>query len=435
MNKNKIISIIFIIVIFYFSIHASFSCLLSHCKTKQIPNNLSDQKVNWEKLYPFSTKINMSLKPANNYFKKNLTLIYFFNKIKTFTKKIDNSVTSRVPFRYKLCEVIGYFSKQLGVYYFPDLGCFIQKNKQLTLIRNNSANPSYVVNRISDFSKWLLSENEAIQFVYFQHPCKISKFDNSLPLGITDIRNNVSDTLLEGLKKNGINYLDLRELIEKQSLNFPELFLKTDHHWKTETGLWATNEICNYINHEFFNNTLDFSTLNNNLYIHHQIENHFLGSIGRKLTLGFVEPESLTLVYPKFETKLDIFSYKGQNSGSFYDVFIDNEEIKKQNINFYETDKYNFFKSYGAFYHIRNNLVKNNYKILFIVDSYNEVIIPFLSMVFKDVYVLSLRGFNGSIKTCVKNIKPNIVAIGYTARYIPEPDDFQDTNLRLYCFD
>ena len=396
-------------------------------------NSPAVRKTDYKKIFPFDEE-SFNSKTKSRYIKKSCFLSLLNDKIKNITKRIEDSAAWRLPFRYRMCEVVGFVSKILGVYYFPELKSVMQKNGHLTIVDKKSANPNFAINRITDFSKWLQKDNNAIPLVYFQYPCKISKYDKNLPSGISDIKNDISDKLLYGLKKNNVYCLDLRELIEKESLDYSTLFLKNDHHWKTETGLWVTNESCKYLNKEIFNNTLNNNNLNSKLYNFFVIKNYSLGSIGRKLTLGYVELDNLTLVFPKFETKLELNFYDGQTQGSFYDVFIDNEAIKN-NEEIYEKIRYHFFKSYGGFYHVRNKMINNNYKILFIADSYNAMIIPFLSCIFHDVYYLSPRDFNGSIKTVCKKLKPNIVTIGYTARCIPEPDDYEDFNYPLYCFD
>ena len=62
--------------------------------------------------------------------------------------------------------------------------------------------------------------------------------------------NQNADDLLNGLTRNGIPYIDLREDMNKDFSReeYHKLFFSTDHHWKQTTALWATGIISQKLN-------------------------------------------------------------------------------------------------------------------------------------------------------------------------------------------
>ena len=82
------------------------------------------------------------------------------------------------------------------------------------------------------FSRFLKNEN--IPFLYVQAPYKICKYDEKLS-GVFDFSNQNADAVLENLKLNNVDILDLRDVIHAQNKNHYDLFFRTDHHWEPET--------------------------------------------------------------------------------------------------------------------------------------------------------------------------------------------------------
>ena len=58
-------------------------------------------------------------------------------------------------------------------------------------------------------------------------------------------------------------------------------------------------------------------------------------------------------------------------------------------------------------------------KILIIKDSMVNTVLPFLSMGLKDITLLDIRHFNGSVRRYVEDCKPDIVIVMYKPSYVP----------------
>lgn len=252
------------------------------------------------------------------------------------------------------------------------------------------------------FSRFLKNEN--IPFLYVQAPYKICKYDTNFS-GIFDFSNQNADAVLENLKLNNVDILDLRDVIHAQNKNHYDLFFRTDHHWKPETGFWATNEIIKKINSDY---NLKLNLLKEEDFSFKCFNKTLLGSYGKKITKAKTEPDDFTLIIPKKEYQIHFEVYDKQNKiadnyGS-YDAMIDYDSIDSKDL--YGKDPYHGY-GYGSSNNFVENLsVDNDYKILLIGDSFTNVIIPFLALETKKIDRLDLRYFNGSLESFIKANKP-----------------------------
>ena len=264
---------------------------------------------------------------------------------------------------------------------------------------------------INNFSQFLQTNN--VSLLYISHPPKTSP---EIVYNFTDWSNKNIDALVAGLKNYGIPYIDLRENILTEDRDWHSLFYNTDHHWRAESGLWASKIIADKLNSEF-GFDLDTSLLNLQNYNYKVYENWFLGSIGKKVGHYLAKPDDFTLITPKFETKFDVwrtinsrFATKEENI-PFDSVFIDfNPFIKKDFYNSNTYGAYCFGDNLG-FYH--NKLNMNGKKILFLEDSNTNVIIPFFAIINEYIISWDLRHFDGSLETLIKKEMPDIVVISY----------------------
>ena len=65
--------------------------------------------------------------------------------------------------------------------------------------------------------------------------CKYEESDQSLD-GVITFSNATIDDFVAGFRAMDVDVLELREELHKAELNHHNLFFKTDHHWKLETG-------------------------------------------------------------------------------------------------------------------------------------------------------------------------------------------------------
>jgi hypothetical protein len=254
-----------------------------------------------------------------------------------------------------------------------------------------------------------------VGLLYVQTPHKIAPDDGVS--GVTDFSNENADSLIAALSLQGITCLDLRENIREERLDNRRLFYKTDHHWKAETGLWASAVLMKYLN-EHCGFTFDTRMAAPERYRATVYADLFLGSLGRQVTLAQTQPEDFILLSPLFDTdvSLTIPDLNIDTRGDF-DVLIDRRQLERKN--YYELNPYAAYV-YGdkPVITIHNNRVHDGKKILLIKDSFAEVVSPFLSTGVEYLHILDLRYFNGSARTYIAEHLPDIVIVLYNPSVI-----------------
>ncbi|MBQ9940622.1 MAG: hypothetical protein IJO74_03690 [Clostridia bacterium] len=252
---------------------------------------------------------------------------------------------------------------------------------------------SYETGQVLEFSAFLNERD--IPFVYIQAPNKKLEGYTVFPDGGENYANEDCDKLLEILKENNINTLDLRRSIIEDNLDRDSLFYNTDHHWTTKTAFWAYGEVTDYLNRIF---GLDIDPDG----FYRDLENYkvtsypesYLGSLGRRVGSAIAGYDDYDFISPDFET--DYTVYDGivsldnpMRQGDF------REAIVKQSI-LDSTDKSaNKHASYFEYDYgnliIKNNKVNNGIKILLIKDSFSLPFAAFLSTCVSEIHMIDLR--------------------------------------------
>ncbi|GHT57512.1 hypothetical protein FACS1894109_09830 [Spirochaetia bacterium] len=383
--------------------------------------------INWAKLYPFQN--NDTVKISKSIISKT-KISDIEEKIEKYTKE---SLVNRMNFvksavRYE--KLIGWNLLNGDVYDLGD-GWLAELVKKVEILPGQSEQNVHGITTpaaaLYEFNGFLA--NLDIDFLYVQSPYKISKEDKII--GASDFSNENADELLKALSLRHIPYLDLRENIRQENRDHHTLFYKTDHHWKAETGLWAAGIIAQYLN---ANNgfDIDLDAFKPEQYRYDVYADWFLGSLGKKVTLLQTPPEDIGLIYPRFNTSFSLkIPSKNIDTEGAFDIFYDYSKIN-------EVDYYNL-SPYGAYLYgnvpnviIRNNFLHGNKRILVIKDSFVNCVNLFLSLGIEYIDVLDIRHFTGSVKTYIKQNKPDMVIVMYNPSTIQTPN--YATHISLFDF-
>ena len=370
------------------------------------------RKIDYSKIYPF----NEEDRKEN---KKNITEKYL---------ALINSIKERLE-RNSSKELYGYEK-------FIELSYLYNKVISYKIVSNNSdsrieiadgyytglkkqTDTNYISEKIIEFDDFLKSSN--INHLYVYAPTKISRTQKFSSI-YSDYTNENADNLLNFIKRK-VDYIDLRENMNKEGLNQLYLYFKTDHHWLPETGLWATNEISNYINQNY-NFNLETQNLNKKNFEYKVYPNFYLGSDGRYVSLANADPEDFTLILPKFTTELHVKipDKDIDKTDSYENTLIDWDKIKYKN--YYKISQYtSYMHGDRPLVEIENKKVLNGKKILLIRDSFAGVVSPFLALENEYLSIIDLRYFNGSLKSYIKSYQPDLVITLYSGFNI---SDYQD---------
>ena len=362
--------------------------------------------VDWEALYPHDGENTIIESPST-------PIDRYRERIQGAETDISSYATEMLPFYRDAVNLAAEFERAIGWNFVPYSeynGVCVLENGYLAVF-----SPDQDVTDSADATVELAEfcARQGADFLYVEYPCKISKYDDPDISGYSDFSNQRADAFLARMGEAGIPYLDIRENIHEAGLVHRDLFYNTDHHWKAETGLWASGLILQELHDRFGMDThsevLDAGNFTMEVY-----PDWFLGSQGKKVTLAQATPEDFTLIYPKAET---LFHYVipslGIDTVGDFSVTYDMSQM--------EPKDYYGKNPYGAYNHadqpliqIENERVADNGRVLIIHTSFSNCVIPFLAMDIKQVDALDLRHFTGSVRSYIEQTQPDVVIVAST---------------------
>lgn len=343
--------------------------------------------------------------------------------VKSVEDKVDYYTTQLLALRIKFVELNAGFNKAIGMKMISGADNVIVLKNGYLVFDTERKDMTAAAENITLFSKKM--NEQGIDFLYVQEPAKLDKYDNKMPYGMNDNENANTDDLVNVLDKNGVNCLDLRESMQNSKMDHYSAFFKTDHHWKPETGLWATGEIIKKIN-SISGLGLDSSVSDISKYNIKVYEKYCLGSQGKKVSLSFADPEDISIITPKYDTDFDVTYYSSgisySKSGDFKEAFLNMSNLEK--IDYYNTLVYTTYL-YGDHERIAidNKKATNDTKILYIVDSFSDCVIPYFASTVKHIDVIDLRYFNGSLESFISQNKPDMVVAAYNPSTVSNTPD------------
>lgn len=245
-------------------------------------------------------------------------------------------------------------------------------------------------------------EKKGMLFLYVQPPFNISKYDDELPIGVKDCRNEALDYLMDGLIDENVNAIDLRDEMEMDGLSSYDFFYKTDHHWNMEGGFYAYTKIAKWIE-ENTATYLDETLLNFDNYAYEIYEKAFLGSSGKRVGTFFGGVDEYHLVYPKKAFR--IYNDMDGTVGEFREMVISYDELQKSDL----FDRYLYDYCYERdFAPFRSLDAKTDLKVLLLTDSYQHGINPYMLLTYKQYRVDSYLEVHANT---LESLKPDIVVM------------------------
>lgn len=402
--------------------------------------------INWAEKYPFAENTAIQVKGIS-YTKK---IKNYIDRARTRVNKIKSGILlyteERLAGKEYISTFADYLESKLNLGDKPGIGDKRAPNDKTILgdrIINNIIflDNNYLTYVESPLDDGIIQENAAavadfrdflrernIPLLYVNAGSKVDPADPQMPgmLRNKENTNQRGDALLQALAQHGIDYIDMRDEMHRAGLNWYDAYYITDHHWKTETGLWAAGIIADKLNN-FYGFSFDSVYFNPTSYNMETFPGIFLGNEGRQVSRNFIMPEDYTCILPRFETDfyIEIPSKGVTLDGAYKDTLYDYEHLQT-------CLKYNdrdFFNKPDPYYSIRwrndpvgiikNHLVTNNQgkKILMIQDSFAWYLTTYLACDISEINMLHF-GFEGSIRAYVKEYKPDMVIILYCEKNI-----------------
>ena len=197
--------------------------------------------------------------------------------------------------------------------------------------------------------------------------------------------NPVVDELLFYLNRLGVETLDLRECLPNEQLSYEETFFKTDHHWTIPAAFQATKAVVDEIE-ESFGAELDpegyYTDISN--YDIVTYKQGMLGSMGRKTGAVFSGLEDFTAIFPRFEGDFyrECLMDEGQElavyEGSFTEALM-NTDLLTEKKDVYSDSQYSVYLNGLRIYEkIRNKEKPDGPSFFMIRDSYFPPVMAFM---------------------------------------------------------
>jgi hypothetical protein len=271
-------------------------------------------------------------------------------------------------------------------------------------------------------------DRKGIQLLYVNEPLKYLDDGEMLEqFGVESFGNQNADRYLERIGQAGIRYLDLRENIVEEDIDSWDLFYRTDHHWTVSTGLWATTKIVEELNAEYGYH-IDTDLYDESNFTYTYFQNCWLGEQGRKLGASYIGLEDYTEIKPIYDTS---FNWDwGEDTVSFDDLVYEDVYYADKNV----YDSYPWYYTYSW----PNILINNNVadgKILYLGDSYGQVVVPFLALGVHQVDSLVLRSYGGSLLDYIEAGDYDTVIIAYAEFMIGAHDNEASANYTMFSFE
>ena len=329
-----------------------------------------------------------------------------------------------------LIDINGLMAKTLNMHgYYSNLGMYITNNDYI-VTSSIKTTTDYEYEQTVDFRDYL--ETNGVQLLYINEPTKYD--DDSLfrdSFGVESYSNRNIDLFLRRIREAGVNTIDLRDNIHQEGLEVSKLFYRTDHHWTTPAGLWATRIMADGLN-RYCGYSIDLSIYDQDNYEFKTYTNCWLGEQGRKVAATYVGLDDYTEVKPKFETSYIFKNADGTTYDGTFDSFI-NEEIYNTENNVYENGSWHY--SYSRIDCINNRAETG--KILIIGDSYDHVTQCFLSLGVHEVDSLIRRDYDDtfSLRNFIINNDYDTVIIAYAQFMVGAHDSPSSANYRMFSFD
>lgn len=242
-------------------------------------------------------------------------------------------------------------------------------------------------------------------YVWFTVPYVVDKYNPQLPIGIEDdFGNDNLDRMTNALSNVDVAVVDLRDSIHNQGLETYDLFYKTDHHWTTEGGFWAYNQIVDYIE-KLYGVEVDDQVRDINNYDITTYKEWHLGSRGQRTGKYYAGIDDFDLITPKFDTYIQ--KYGTDESGSMTEMMINMRPLQSSNY----MSRYTYDNVLGgscAYWHNPNASV--DLKVMIIGDSMSKSVMPYLALSFKDVSFGADCGNTSTVTSqLIDSFQPDIV--------------------------
>ncbi|MBR0127591.1 MAG: hypothetical protein IJL99_04955 [Firmicutes bacterium] len=330
--------------------------------------------------------------------------------------ELESALNERFQWRNQWINVNGLFQRCVGTTIVRGGGSeydvYKMSNGQI-MYRLPERDMTKYAKKVTELDRTL--EEKGIHFLYVQLPNKIK--DNSyMPPGTKTYGNLNADQMVQLLRDENIDLIDLREEIEAAGFDWSSLFFKTDHHWTPKTGLWASGLIMKHISEKYgFEINEDYYDYDN--YKSHVKENWMLGAVGRRTGAWYDGLDDIEILEPKFDTDFSFWAVSDAGvetrGGNFWNTMYLWDNLKTRS-DFVNNSYSTYIGKEFAINTIKNKKAHNGLKVLLIKESFSGVLMPFISLNSEELTAVDLRRYKDqSIIELCDEMQPDLVILAY----------------------
>lgn len=344
-------------------------------------------------------------------------------------ENIETQFTNQMLYKTKFFNLHGLVVKALDMKgFYSNSDIFVSEGNYI-ISSDPQADTDYEFEQITSFYEFL--KENGIQLLYVNQPVKY--MDDSIMLdefGVKSYSNRNADLLLKRIEEAGIPYLDLREKIKEDNIDIRDLFYRTDHHWTTKAGFWATRQIARSMNDQL-GYDIDLELYDISRYEVKEWKNCWLGEQGKKISKTYIGLDDYTEIKPAFKTNYTFTDSEGRKTDGSFDAFIDESRYSPET-DVYQSDSWHY--SYLTKKCV-NHDVKNG-KVLMLADSYSQVTEPFLSLGVNEIDSIVLRDQSSwfRIRQYILDNQYDTVLICYAQFMIGAHNRPDSANYRMFSF-
>lgn len=257
---------------------------------------------------------------------------------------------------------------------------------------------------------------QGAEFLYVMAPLKGDY--GEYPTGLDNFEPENYAGTLRKLTDAGIPVLDLKEKLTEAGMLRAEYYFNTDHHWRPQTGLWASGVICEELGRRYgFEYEEAMTDISN--YTVETMPKYLLGSITRKVGRYFSRQgkDDFEVLTPKFETLLTEYNTLElkPRTGDFTQSVCFEEKLKS------EQTCYAYYSGGDFRLQTYENLKKPEGKtILMVRDSYACTVAPFLALEAGTIIQTDTRNFSNiegpqqNVYDLIGQYEPDYVLVLYS---------------------
>lgn len=261
-----------------------------------------------------------------------------------------------------------------------------------------------------------LADSVGARFLYVQCPVKQldRRYYNS---GVMDYSLDKYNAMIAGLSDMGVDYIDMKQVLEESDSDWFDYFYYSDHHWRNSAAFIAYNEICNKLIEQGY--YIDEALLEEGSYKIEEYKDIFLGSHGRMAGPLYTGVDGYELYIPldNMEYSINIPSRNISISGSFEDCIVHREYLKEYSYDYYAY--YTYFDEDCELIEVVNHSKPDGPKVVIVRDSLAVPVSAFLINQCSELDILDLRYLeNMDSIEYIRNKKPDYIIYIFGTGYL-----------------